>query len=358
MVQATDKSDDVTLRNLLTKCIDFTAEIRRRWLTLSVITIVCILLGLAMSILKKPTYEAKLSFVVEEAQSGGMLAKYSSLMSQFGFNMAMGGEVTLSEDNLMELLKSRVIVKQALMQPIHPGDSVLSLADDFIRIKGWKEKWKGKSNADPGLQELQFPPMKTGAGLSRLQDSIMTQIHETLASDLLTIQKATSQSNIIEIYCRIEDPVFPKRICEEIISSISDFYTNNKTQKARETLRYVKYRSDSVERALASAELQLAKWEDSNRLVQKAEGFLKEVELRREVSILNIMYAEIIKNLEMSKMVLLDQTPVIQTIDVPVLPLEKKEWSSLVAMIVGMILGLMIGGSYIIIRKIVRDVLR
>ena len=42
----------------------------------------------------------------------------------------------------------------------------------------------------------------------------------------------------------------------------------------------------------------------------------------REVQVLNAMYLELVKNLEMLKMALLEDTPIIQVVDYPILPLQ------------------------------------
>ena len=42
----------------------------------------------------------------------------------------------------------------------------------------------------------------------------------------------------------------------------------------------------------------------------------------REVKVLNAMYLELVKNLEVLKMTLLEDTPIIQVVDYPILPLQ------------------------------------
>ena len=45
----------------------------------------------------------------------------------------------------------------------------------------------------------------------------------------------------------------------------------------------------------------------------------------REVQVLNAMYLELNKNLEMLKMTLLEDTPIIQVVDYPILPLQSEK---------------------------------
>jgi uncharacterized protein involved in exopolysaccharide biosynthesis len=55
----------------------------------------------------------------------------------------------------------------------------------------------------------------------------------------------------------------------------------------------------------------------------------------RDKMVLQTMYTEVIKNLELSKMTMAQETPIMQIIDKPMLPLEKDRLGKLKAMIIG-----------------------
>jgi len=73
------------------------------------------------------------------------------------------------------------------------------------------------------------------------------------------------------------------------------------------------------------------------------------------VEILNVMYAEIIKNLEISKMTLLNQKPFINIIDSPRLPLEIIHFSILKALILFGFLGAILASIYVFFVSLIRD---
>ena len=85
-------------------------------------------LGLAYNWLVKPTYTARLTFVVEEAKQsgGGML---SALAGQFGVDIGgmSGTSGVLAGDNVQELLKSRSLIKKVLLGK-SPLDSNLTVS--------------------------------------------------------------------------------------------------------------------------------------------------------------------------------------------------------------------------------------
>ena len=75
----------------------------------------------------------------------------------------------------------------------------------------------------------------------------------------------------------------------------------------------------------------------------------------RTVQVLNTMYLELIKNLELSKLTLLKETPIIEVMDGPVLPLEDKKIKPLVQITLFAFLAILFSCIYIVFRKIVVD---
>ena len=66
---------------------------------------------------------------------------------------------------------------------------------------------------------------------------------------------------------------------------------------------------------------------------------------------------EIIKNLELSKITLLNKTPIINIIDKPILPLEEDRKSKSLLGILGAFLGGFLSISFFLFRKLFKDAL-
>jgi uncharacterized protein involved in exopolysaccharide biosynthesis len=66
---------------------------------------------------------------------------------------------------------------------------------------------------------------------------------------------------------------------------------------------------------------------------------------------------ELVKNLELSKITLLNKTPIINIIDEPILPLEEDKISKIVAGILGGFLGGFLSVCFFIFRKLFKDAL-
>ena len=75
----------------------------------------------------------------------------------------------------------------------------------------------------------------------------------------------------------------------------------------------------------------------------------------RNVDVLNTMYLELVKNIEVSKLTLLNQTPIIQVIDKPTLPLENTKMSIFLVLLITIFISTTFSIIYIVLRKLVND---
>ena len=109
---------------------------------------------------------------------------------------------------------------------------------------------------------------------------------------------------------------------------------------------------------LKNSEEEYARVVDVNQRIVKASGRLKELQLLRETQVLNTMYLEIVKNLELAKMALLNQTPIISVLDKPVLPLEDEKIPTPIFSILIAFLGTFFSIFFLIFKKFISDVLK
>jgi uncharacterized protein involved in exopolysaccharide biosynthesis len=180
---------------------------------------------------------------------------------------------------------------------------------------------------------------------------------KSLIKNNLSVELTSDETNIVNVSCESKDEVFAKLFVEELVKKITQFYEATKTASSRNTLNFIEGRADSVLIELKLAELAYARHKDSNFGVMRAEGLLEELRLKREVEILNVMYSEIIKNLEVSKFTLLNQKPLVNVIDYPIYPLEVTQHSLLVAFIIFGLLGGFIAVFFVLFQFLFREAL-
>ncbi len=355
MQQTTDKKEEVSIIEAMQKLREYRDYYISRWKPIIAWTLLAASLGLTYSIIRKTTYIAQSSLMLDggkNAPGGGSgLSSALQLAGQLGLIAGAGG-YAVDEDKLVEILKSRRVVYTALLMKAEIGGKKDFLANHYLDMYNIRKRYekidylKNFRFTTPDLEKLTF-----------LQDSIIGLFYRNIIKKCLTIGKDT-KSGIIEVKVETPSELFSKYFCEYTIDALSEFYLSNKTQKDRENLTVIQDRVDSVANALNIAENTYARWKDgSNRLV-KVQGYIEEVKMRREVEILTVMYAEGTKNLEMAKFNLLLNAPVIQIIDKPILPLERNKASRILYTAVGGFLGFIMIFGYLGLRKIYSDAYR
>ena len=183
----------------------------------------------------------------------------------------------------------------------------------------------------------------------------MGVIWKGLTENNLNIEMQNDKANIINLTFISVNEQFAKQFIENLIDEMSKMYITHQTKQAQNTLDFLKDRADSVFVELDKSEQEFARIKDINQRIIKASGRLKELQLMREVEVLNTMYLEIVKNLEISKMTLLNQTPIINIIDRPILPLEEEKLSKSIAGILGGFLGGFLSVCFFVFGKLFND---
>ena len=307
----------------------------------------CISTSILLVSTQDSEFEAELSFVVEDTHKTPSLSSMSGLASTFGFDVFGASNSTFSQKNIMELLKTRGVVSKALLQSAKISGKGDLLIHHYISIYDLALDW------DINLKELSF-----NGDLTLLHDSIITMIWERITENELSVEIKNDETDIIYLSFICSNANFAKFFSESLIVEMSRMYIAYQTKQSTNTINFLQNRADSVFLVLESTEEEYARVKDINQRIIKASGRLKELQLMRNVEVLNTMYLELVKNLEVSKLTLLNKTPIIQVIDKPVLPLEDTKMSILLVSIISFLLALFISVPYIVIRKLVNDSLK
>ena len=339
-------NQEIQLKDILLKI----KELKNEMLSNSIKIIFFIFLFVFVSLLlvsfQDSKYKAELSFVVEDKQQSAPLSSMSGLASQFGFDLFSASNSTFSQKNIMELLKSRGVVSKALMQKVLISSKSDFFISHYLSIYNLDKDWGSHED----LKELSF-----NNKLSLKHDSVITLIWEDIIENYLTVEIKNDETDIICLSFICQNAHFAKLFSESLISEMSRMYISYQTKQSSNTIEFLQNRSDSVFYELEKAEEDFARVKDINQRIIKASGRLKELQLMRNVEVLNTMYLELVKNLEVSKLTLLKQTPIIQVIDKPILPLKDTKISMSFTAIVSFLLALFISVFYVFLRKLVRD---
>jgi len=150
-----------------------------------------------------------------------------------------------------------------------------------------------------------------------------------------------------------KDEKFSQLFCTRLITTTTDFYINTKTTRLRKNIERLQNRADSLGALLNKKTYSAA--EATTHMIDVNPAFATpsvSAEISsREKYMQATIYAEIIKNLELSKTALVQETPTVQIVDSPELPLKKNKTSKLLALIIGFGAGCFFMGLFIINQK-------
>jgi hypothetical protein len=296
------------------------------------------LLAIIYGFLQSPKYEATTTFVLEEkSSSGGGLV---GLASQFGFDMSSlsgAGAGLFSGDNILDIVKSRVIVEKVLLTKLDSAVEGPTLADLYLDFTGLGKKLikKGKT--------VNFYTLKNGQTTSPFQDSVLFSIYEKVTKNNITVDRVNKKGSIFKITTITDNAIFSKIMTDRLLFETSRFYVNIKTNSAIENVKRLQQRADSLTAIINIKSYSAASFQILDPNVAYKSAFVQGELSQRDKTIVYNIYSEVVKNLEMGRMALVNQTPNIQVLDQPKYPLIDQRKSILFLIAVGTIIGLFIG---------------
>jgi uncharacterized protein involved in exopolysaccharide biosynthesis len=324
--------DEISLKELIQKIQEWIAYLKTQWKLLIGIAALGGIIGFVYASFQKPNYLATTTFVLEEDKGGGM-GGAMGLASSFGFDLGGGGGGLFTSSNIIELMKSRLVVEKTLLNPVQVAGKEISLADYYIQINELKEDWAKK----PALANINFPVNADRTKFSLVQDSILQTISAGLTKNNLVIAQKDKKVSIISLTVKTESELFSKLFCEQLLKETSDFYIETKSKKSRLNVDILQHQADSIRAELNSAITGVATASDNVYNLNPALNVKRTPSTRRQVDVQanTAILTQLVAQLELSKVSLRKETPLVQLIDRPILPLEKDKVGRLKSLVLG-----------------------
>ncbi len=311
------------------------------WKLNSLIIAVAVLAGFLFAQLQDKKYQAKVSFIIEE-RSSKMPSGLSGLASSFGVNLGglSGGESLLAGDNFFEIIRSRELMEKVLYSRYYDREKSDSfpLVKRYLAFSGLEEQWKSTIE---GFDALVFLPDLAQVERNSLKDSLMGEVCERIIDNNLQSDHQNKVGSVLFVAATTEDPLFSKLFAERLVEQARDWFINLKTGIAMANVEQFQRRADSLHRLISRQTYTTA----AEQILNPNEAFktaLVPVEIsQRERLIQQTLYAEVVKNLEFSRMALSSQTPVVHILDRPHLPLKGQQRSLTTILSLAVAIGLL-----------------
>lgn len=356
------KNNEISLRDLIFKIQEWWRYLMSKWLIILMFGLLGGALGFYYAYKTPTVYTATTTFVLEDEKAGGSgLGSLAGLASMAGVDVG-GGSSMFQGDNLIELYKSRKMLVQTLLTEIAINGKKQSLVDRYIDFNSLKKNWLQK----PALNNLQFINDSLADGRSllkrnRSRDSILIEIAGDISKNYLFVGKADKKIDIIRVDIKAQDEIFAKAFNDALVKNVNDFYLQTSIKKSLQNVKIMQQKTDSVRAVMNGAIYASVAVADATpnlnltRLTQRAAP-AQRAQFSAETN--KAILSSLVQNLEMSKLTLMKETPLLEVLDYPVYPLEKRSLSRMYGIVVGGFLLVFISSSFLVIKLIITNILK
>jgi hypothetical protein len=321
--------DEISVKELAQEISAIWKYLRGHWLRIAVLGFLGAIIGFYAAWVKPVKYVGSIRFVAEESKAvGGGLA---SLAGQFGLDLggASGGGF-FSGENMLLFLKSKSLVRQTLLTSLE-GDETTTLADRYAEVYGLKKNWV----ENPNIGSVNFSSHRN-LNFSRKEDSLLQVVVSSVIKDLEVI-RPEKKATFVEVTVKTIDEMFSKLFVERLVTACTNRYIQSKTSLKAANVALLQKRADSLGALLNNTTYRAAV---SQQALVDINPALKTALVTSEISsrekmMLATIFGEVVKNLELAKFTLSQETPVIQIVDASYLPLTKEEPSNFRWMLIG-----------------------
>lgn len=324
--------EEVTLKDVFLEIGKYFRYVKTKWKWGVLIGAVIGVLFIVSAMTTPPKYKERLTFMMDENESSE-IPGFDLIGSIFG-----GVQQNNNLGKILQLFESKKIIYNTLFDTIDVGGKREILANHYLEnytVQGlveayaypgnifYKTEWPKRLLEDPNFRFSnsnieEFTP-KENQFLRILLEKIAGQESSGIPAQLSS--NMDEETGLMSIEMHSEHEILTMGALQSVFKQLSNFFIQKTTEKQKKTDLIMKTKRDSVFLELKSAEYALADFKDRNRNAVSVSGSLAGLRLDRQVRILNIMYAEVVKQVEVTDFALRNKTPIVQVIDSPRLPI-------------------------------------
>lgn len=326
-------SNEVSVADIAQSIKDSWHYLLKKWLIVLSVSILAGVVTVIYLSFAENKYVARLTFVSEN-EGGSSLSSYAGIAAQFGFDIGTTGGGAFEGDNLIELLKSRNLIEQVLFNKV--GNETML------------EKYLKNHNMWEAFQPLNI----TQPGANIKTDSVVAILYKQILKKRLEVMKVDKKIDFVYIQFTDNNQQFASLFTNTLAQKAIQFYTEYKTRKNSANIQLLERQVDSVRSMLFGNIQQIASVNDLNvnplRQTLRTNTQKKQVDLQ----VNSVLYTELLKNLELARLTLRKETPLIQIIDTPTLPLLNQKTGRAMGFVVTVILVGIIASIALILTRI------
>lgn len=341
------RKDELTLEEVILRGGTYIKALRKHyWYILAAVIIFSAASFLYYSS-KPPLYKARLSFMLNEDE-GSQLTSMNAILGQLGFPI-VNQRINISK--VLELSLSRKIVQNAIFKEIETESGVDLLANHIINKYDLVDSWSKNDNDMSGFMFSHGIVDSFSTIENKALKDLAVMIAGTPANrKSALIETDYGQNTTIMSYVTHSiDENISYHLTNNIFQATSDFYVEKSIEKQKSTYSVLSAKRDSLRKEYNKIEFQYA------QLSEKSMGlFSKSVEIKRdrlrgEMLQLSSGLAKLEENIALVEFGIENNTPILQVIDAPILPLEEVSTGTFRSLLIGGVFGFAISFTLIML---------
>jgi hypothetical protein len=285
-----------------------------------------VLIGAAIGYLKPVKYKAELAFAAEEEG----VSAFEGLMAQFGLDLGGSNSSGVFQgEALLKVFQTRNMVERALLEEATLDGKKATLAEYIFPTTKFASK--------EAFKDVHF--FTDRSKNNAVTDSALYLLQKHVKEKLMSVAKPDKRQAVYFLTVIHENPELARVFAETMLNEVSGYYIEIMTKKARNNLAILQSEADSIKNIMNANLSSSALESDLNVNPMKQSLRVGQNRKMIDVQVSVTLYGEIIKNLKLAEISLRKQTPLIQVIDHPVMPLERSGYLLWQWIIIGMSLG-------------------
>ena len=335
------RKDELSLHEVLESGGAYIGALRRAWVSILAISLIAAALSFFYFSSKPILYKARLSFMLNEDESS-QLSSTNAILGQFGFPI-MNQRLNISK--VLELSKSRKIIQDAIFQEKEINSKTTYLANHIIDAYELSKIWVKKF---PEMENFNFEHSSVDSFSSyeniALRDLAVLIAGTPANRNNALIETDYGQNTTIMSYVTHSiDQLISYHLTNEIFESTSTFYVEKAVEKQMTTYNVLASKKDSLVKEYNRLEYKYADLSDRSSGLFSKKSDIKRERARAEMLQMGSALAKLEENLAFVEFGIENNTPILQIIDAPILPLEEVKMSSARSVLLGLMTGLFLG---------------
>lgn len=303
-----------------------------------IISINIIFVIISIFLLKSSSYKATSTILLKNAQQ----SKFMNIASSLGLGGGNSSDVSFAK--IKSVATSDLIIRKLLLTPVTiEGDEKL-LVNHYLNLMMISKNWEEKH---PELLKINFA--KEGFK----QDSILNKLIFQISNKNDIFE---NQEGLILIETNNKNEPLAFELNTNLVQIVTNFFEEIELKDKLRTKRIIDNRMDSIKTEMVLLEQQYADLNDNSFNVVKLKGLIDQKRIERELRIVNGMYIELTKQSELMNFNILNSILPIKILDYPIYPLQKKQRSTLICIILGVFIGSFVSFLIIISKRFYRKI--